>query len=55
MLNEADSVTPEWDPVKGVDRELSDKMTVQIFECNVALEAGYATLFTQVCAIFQLT
>lgn len=54
MLNEADSIIPEWDPVKGVDRELSDKMTVQVFECNVALEAGY-TLFTQACAIFQLT
>lgn len=51
MLNEADSVIPDWDPVKGIDRELSDMLTVQIFECNVALEAGYAPYSRKPCAI----
>lgn len=42
MLNEGDSVAPYWDPVKGVDRDIADFITMDSFACNVALEAGYA-------------
>ncbi|KAL2129225.1 hypothetical protein VTI74DRAFT_8071 [Chaetomium olivicolor] len=41
MLNEGDSVTPYWDAVKGVDRDIADSMTMQSFWCNVALVAGF--------------
>jgi hypothetical protein len=41
-LNEGDSITPYWDPVKGVDRDIADSITMQNHACNIALEAGYA-------------
>ena len=40
-LNEGDAVT-NWDPVKGVNKNVSRIITETAFECNMAAESGCA-------------